>query len=190
MHRFPPEADVRKTPPRLRIHRAFDLAATRCPLLAIPTAIMYAVQENQGTGMFIPRITGCAILLLAFVVASRRVLPLAMQRLVLKDKKKVMVLAAHLFGLVKNVPVVCKQGGRGVDADVVVVVVGGVGVGVGVEIGAGALLVLLISVVVLLLLLGRNRFCYTCTVSPYRPRLLQCSYSFVCCQYFLSHDRL
>lgn len=64
------------------------LEKKRCPLLAIPTAIMYAVEESQGTtGSFVPRITGCAILLLAFVIASRRVLPMAMARLVLKDKK-------------------------------------------------------------------------------------------------------
>lgn len=62
----------------------------RCPLLAIPTAIMYAVEESEGqTGSFVPRITGCAILLLAFVIASRSVLPVAMARLVLKDKTKV-----------------------------------------------------------------------------------------------------
>lgn len=67
-----------------------DLFTIRCPLLAIPTAIIYAIQEAEGTGgRIFPRVVGCAILLLAFVVASRRVLPLAMQRLVLKDKKKV-----------------------------------------------------------------------------------------------------
>lgn len=64
-------------------------ARNRCPLLAIPTAIIYAVQESHGMGAVFPRVTGCAVLLLSFVVASRRVLPLAMQRLVLKDKKKV-----------------------------------------------------------------------------------------------------
>ncbi|CAB1121126.1 unnamed protein product [Ectocarpus sp. CCAP 1310/34] len=50
---------------------------------------MYAVEESQGTtGSFVPRIAGCAILLLAFVIASRRVLPMAMARLVLKDKQE------------------------------------------------------------------------------------------------------
>ena len=109
MHLLPLKL-ARQSPPHLLIQRAFGVAATRCPLLAIPTAIMYAVQEHQGAGMFIPRIMGCAILLLAFVVASRRVLPLAMQRLVLKDKKKVMLFAACHFGLLrKNVPVCLQQ---------------------------------------------------------------------------------
>ena len=71
-------------------------ARNRCPLLAIPTAIIYAVQESHGVGAVFPRVTGCALLLLSFMVASRRVLPLAMQRLVLKDKKKVLL---HLVGL-------------------------------------------------------------------------------------------
>lgn len=58
---------------------------------------MYAVEESQGTGSFVLRIAGCVVLLLAFVVASRRVLPLAMARLVLKDKTKV-VLGGWLVG--------------------------------------------------------------------------------------------
>ncbi|CAM9541238.1 unnamed protein product, partial [Laminaria digitata] len=93
-----------------------DLVAVQdlvmCPLLAIPTAIMYAVQENEGTGMFFPRITGCAILLLAFVVASRRVLPLAMQRLVLKDKKKEQSSRLFTLGVVGyclGVALVCER---------------------------------------------------------------------------------
>lgn len=57
--------------------------------MAIPTAIMYAMEESEGTGYFVFRIVGCAFLLLAFVMASRRVLPIAMARLVLKDKEKV-----------------------------------------------------------------------------------------------------
>lgn len=52
---------------------------------------MYAVEESQGPGSFVLRIAGCAVLLLVFVVASRRVLPLAMARLVLKDKDKTKV---------------------------------------------------------------------------------------------------
>ena len=58
---------------------------------------MYAMEESEGTGYFVPRIVGCAILLLAFVMASRRVLPMAMASLVLKDKKKVSELwSAHV----------------------------------------------------------------------------------------------
>ncbi|CAM9596913.1 unnamed protein product, partial [Pylaiella littoralis] len=70
-----------------------------CPLLAIPTAIMYAVEESQGPGSFVLRIAGCAVLLLVFVVASRRVLPLAMARLVLKDKDKTKEHSSGLFTL-------------------------------------------------------------------------------------------
>lgn len=78
----------------------------RCPLLAIPTAIIYAVQESEGAGVFfIPRVTGCAVLLMAFVMASRRLLPTVMQLLVLKDKEKVhkkrkYMLKAHIWYLV------------------------------------------------------------------------------------------
>ncbi|CAM9597399.1 unnamed protein product, partial [Scytosiphon promiscuus] len=98
-------------------HMVVDLVAVQdlvmCPLLAIPTAIMYAVEESEGqTGSFVPRITGCAILLLAFVIASRRVLPLAMARLVLKDKKKEQSSGLFTLGVVSyclGVALVCER---------------------------------------------------------------------------------
>lgn len=85
--------------PILKTDRFFFSASPgRCPLLAIPTAIMYAVEESQGPGSFVLRIAGYVVLLLAFVVASRRLLPLAMARLVLKDKDKDKTKVWALFG--------------------------------------------------------------------------------------------
>lgn len=62
----------------------------RCPLLAIPTAII-SFQESEGTGWLFPRVAGCAILLTGVFLASRRLLPLAMKRLVLSDNEKVAI---------------------------------------------------------------------------------------------------
>lgn len=62
---------------------------SRCPLLTVPMAIIYAVKESQGTAMLFPRMTGGAMILLCLVVSSRRILPAAMQLLVIRDREKV-----------------------------------------------------------------------------------------------------
>lgn len=74
----------------LLVFKIHESSTCRCPLLAIPTAIMYAVQESHGPGAVLPRVAGCGVLLVAFVVGTRRLLPAFMRLLVLKDKEKVL----------------------------------------------------------------------------------------------------
>lgn len=51
---------------------------------------MYAMRESKAEGgVIFPRVAACAIMLVGFVMLSKRLLPVVMRRLVLKDKEKV-----------------------------------------------------------------------------------------------------
>ncbi|CAN0023217.1 unnamed protein product [Discosporangium mesarthrocarpum] len=81
-------------------HMVIDLVSIQdivmCPLLAIPTAILQMVQEWEGVELVV-RVLGCALLLLGFIVLSRRLLPPIMHLLFRKDKEK--ELSSGLFSL-------------------------------------------------------------------------------------------
>ncbi|CAM9182261.1 unnamed protein product [Choristocarpus tenellus] len=67
-----------------------------CPLLAVPTAIMRMAQDANGVEIIV-RVVGCALVLLGFIVVSRRLLPTVMRLLLVKDNEK--ELSSGLFSL-------------------------------------------------------------------------------------------